>query len=115
MNPNSESVVAQRSLVALVDGATAAVHVKIYAPRPEGENWACIYEIGWPSATRRVQANGLDSVQALLLAMQMIGAELYARRPSGVSDLYWLEAGDGVGFPLPPSLRGQALGEDRQL
>jgi hypothetical protein len=40
--------------------------------------WICRYEIDWPSEKRSYFAGGVDSSQALILALQMIGAELYA-------------------------------------
>ncbi len=115
MNSNPRTAIAQRVLKFGASGASGIVPVTIYLPRASGNDWCCAYEIGWPTGTRQGQAFGVDSVQALLLAMQTIGAELYATRPSGIDDLQWLEKGGGFGFPLSPAVRDMAVGEDRLM
>ena len=72
--------------------------VRLFAPRAEGDDWFCAYEIEWPGAPRVGKIGGVDSVQALLLAMQAVAADLYAGRPAGVSDVYWLEPGRASDF-----------------
>ena len=115
MNSVHETPIARTTLTIEVDGKQQVVPVTIYLPQAVGEDWRCAYEIGWPSGPRRAAANGVDSVQALLLAMQMIGAELYAACPPGAGYLAWLAEDDGFGFPLPPSMRDLAIGEDRLI
>ena len=110
-------IVAQRTLKARNGHRPIDVTVRIYMPQPHssGVDWECTYEIEWPRAVRRNHVGGADSVQALFLALQFVGAELYAGRPSDLSDLTWFEPGAGFGFPLPPSLRDLAVGEDKLL
>lgn len=74
-----------------------------------------MYEIEWPASIRRNAALGVDSMQALLLAMQMAGAELYAARPPRIQTLDWLADDGSLGFLLPPSLRGLAQGDDKLI
>ena len=107
--------IAQRILTVGTGGAPQVVSVTLYQPRASGSDWRCAYEIGWPSKLRRGEAHGVDSVQALLLAMQTIGAELYSARPVDANDLQWLEKGGGFGFPLSPALRDLAVGDDRLI
>lgn len=107
--------IAQRSLTVDAGGSPQVVPVTIYLPRASGDDWCCAYEIGWPSKPRRYEAYGVDSVQAILLAMQMIGAELYFARPAGVQELKWLEKNGGFGFPLASSIRDLAVGDDRSI
>lgn len=110
-------IIARRTLAAAIEGERFDVAVDIFEPQPdaEGANWLCEYEVGWPATPLRNTAYGVDSVQALHLALQMIGAEPYAGRPAALKDLVWLEPGQGFGFPLPPSLRDLAIGEDKRL
>ena len=108
---------AKRTLTAVVAKRTVNVEVRIYHPQPQssGVDWECRYEIEWPGALHRNLVGGVDSVQAIFLAIQFIGAELYAGRPAALENLTWLEPGDGFGFLLPFNLRDLAIGEDKQL
>jgi hypothetical protein len=54
------------------------VPVRLFQPENDEGMWICRYEIDWPSEKRSYFAGGVDSSQALILALQMIGAELYA-------------------------------------
>jgi hypothetical protein len=58
-----------------------------------------------------MQAFGKDSVQAILLALQMIGADIYAYHKSG--RLMFEAPGQGYGVPVPESLRDWLVGNDR--
>ena len=53
------------------------VPVRVFAPERDEAAWSCRYEIGWPSAPKTRAISGFDSMQALILALQAIGAELY--------------------------------------
>jgi hypothetical protein len=59
------------------DRSRVEVPINIFAPRAEDGAWSCRYEIGWPEGQEARDAWGIDSVQALLLALQMIGADLH--------------------------------------
>jgi hypothetical protein len=110
------SPIAQRILSAHDRGShRVVVPVTIYQPRAAGDDWRCAYEIAWPGLPRRGAVFGVDSVQALLLAMQTIGALLYTARPPGMEDLQWLEKDGGFGFPLAPAVRDLAIGDDRLI
>ena len=50
-----------------------------------------------------MQAWGIDSVQAILLALQMIGADIYTSSYHKSGHLMFEEAGQGYGFPVPES------------
>lgn len=115
MMSDSCTIIARRDLVCIIDGAPRKFTAALLAPQSDDDNWTCAYEIDWPDAPRRNIVSGLDAIQSLLLALQSIGAELCAARPANVSDVYWLESGSGVGFPLPPSLRPMAVGEDKLI
>ncbi len=54
----------------------------IYEPQPDQADWRCEYEIAWPTSARRSYAMGVDSFQALQLAMFKISTDV------GVSDAF---------------------------
>jgi hypothetical protein len=53
------------------------VPCRFFKPRSDGDDFRCDYEIVWPDGqARRFYAMGVDSVQALLLAMSNAHADL---------------------------------------
>ena len=110
-------LVATRTLEGIFDAVRVSVEAKIFLPTqtlPHGD-WECRIDIAWPSGVRQVNVGGVDAAQVLILALQMIGMDLYLRRPENCTSLIWLGADEGLGFPLPPNLRDLARGEDRLL
>jgi hypothetical protein len=77
--------------------------------------WTCRYEIDWPGHTRSHFAGGADSFQALILALQMIGAEIYASAYHEAGSLKWFERWRGYGFPVGYNLRDLLIGDDANL
>lgn len=78
------SVVCERTYHTRRDGEVHPVPVRwrIPVPDPRGD-WSCEYEIEWPQREVRIaRAYGVDSVQALYLALQNVAAELYTARPA---------------------------------
>ncbi|MFA4950960.1 hypothetical protein [Brevundimonas sp.] len=78
------SVVCERTYHTHRDGEVHPVPVRwrIPVPDPRG-GWSCEYEIEWPQREVRIaRAYGVDSVQALYLALQNVAAELYTARPA---------------------------------
>lgn len=61
-----------------------------------------------------MNAFGVDSVQAILLAFQMIGAEVYTSGHHKSGRLMFDEPGQGYGFPVADSLRHLLIGNDRK-
>ncbi len=61
-----------------------------------------------------MEAWGIDSVQAILLAFQMIGADLYTSSYHKSGQLIFQEPGQGYGFPVPENLRDLLIGNDRK-
>ena len=91
------------------------VPISIEAPSGSGRDWHCSYEIGWPSGAHRKQAGGVDAVQAVCLALQRIGTDLYTSNEHLEGRLRWEKAGDGYGFPVPKNLRGVLVGLDKEF
>lgn len=89
------------------------VAVRIYLPAQESERaWSCRYEIDWPHGRWEHAAWGVDSVQALHLALQMIGSHLYASEHHRSGQLSFEGSGRGYGFPVAKSLRDDLIGDD---
>ncbi len=63
-------------------GEAKTFRVAWMQPFPWKNAWSCEYVIEWPGRLRRSRrAVGVDSVQALLLAMKSASAELYDADP----------------------------------
>jgi hypothetical protein len=90
------------------------VVVTVYAPVEREHDWSCRYTIDWPDAPRQFFGYGVDSVQAFMLAMGMIGAELYTSEAHKNGQLRWFEPGDGYGFPVSFRLRDLLVGFDAE-
>lgn len=110
-----DPVIARRVLLGRTEQGDQVIAVSLFAPAADGENWSCAYEVDWPEAPRRNAALGVDSMQALVLALQMLGAELHAGRPVQIQSLEWLGTDGSLGLPLPPSLRAEARGDDKLI
>lgn len=106
-------IIATRVLKLREPDADIDVQIRIFAPeRLHDGSWNCRYEIGWPDQTRTVNSGGVDSVQSLLLAMQMIGSEIYATNFHKAGKLFLDRPGSGYGFPVAVSLRDLLVGDD---
>lgn len=89
------------------------VIVRLFMPEDDGDAWKCAYEIGWPGKPRIYHAVGQDAVQALLLAMQQVGIELYTSAQHNAGTLVLDVPGQGYGFPVPPNMRDLLIGDDQ--
>ncbi len=106
-------IIAERFLkLRLPSGDITPVPVKIFLPRPEGSSWACRWEIHWPDRLRTSDIYGYDSAQALLHAMQAIGADLYASDAHKSGLMFWTDTDSGYGFPVPHIIRDVLAGDD---
>jgi hypothetical protein len=89
-----------------------AIPIRIYAPQQKDEAWSCNYQIDWPEGTQTMSSWGIDSVQALILALQMIGADIYTSSYHKSGNLMFEAPGRGYGFPVAKSLRDLLVGDD---
>lgn len=108
-------IIATRLLVLRDKGRTIDIPVRIQAPEKAKVDWICRFEIGWPEGQVERWGTGVDAVQALLFALQMIGAELYASSEHTSGHLEWLEPGRGYGFPVPENIRDLLIGDDKRF
>lgn len=69
-------------------------------PVPYGRDFRCDYRITFPTRERRACSYGVDSVQALLLAMQRAHIDLLVSPERREQPLFWLNM-EELGLPLP--------------
>ncbi len=91
------------------------VPVRIFSPYLDGGSWFCKWEIQWPDRLFSIDAGGVDAVQALLHAMQMVGAALYCSEEHKSGHLSWTEGHKGYGFPVTNSIRDLLEGDDAEF
>ena len=102
-----ERVLKLKAVAAFID-----VPVIIAEPRREAKSWTCRWEIRWPDRVRSNSAGGIDALQAMLHAMQMVGIELYTSEEHRAGLLKWTDIGEGYGFPLTGGCRDLLEGDD---
>ena len=89
------------------------IAIKIHQPVWRETVWSCRYEIDWPEGARVFEAIGFDALQALVLALQMIGAEIYSSEYHREGRLRAYDGDEGYGFPVAASLRDLLVGVDK--
>jgi len=91
----------------------AAIRIDIHEPGKQEKVWSCRYDIDWPEGKRTFQAVGFDALQSLVLALQMIGAEIYSSAYHLEGRLRAYDGEKGYGFPVSASLRDLLVGADK--
>lgn len=94
-------------------GKRLEIPIRVSWPVDEGSAWSCRWEIQWPGQTRSNAARGVDAIEALIHALQMIGAELYCSEMHKSGRLSWTEGWVGYGFPVSPIIRDLLVGDDK--
>lgn len=89
------------------------IQVSIETPTGSGREWTCAYSISWPSGTRTKMAHGVDAIQALHLALLLVGTDLYSSNEHVDGRLRWEKPMGGYGFPVPKNLRWLLVGMDK--
>jgi hypothetical protein len=106
-------IVATRVLKLRRGPSEIPVPVRIFAPEQREVDWACRFEIGWPDEPFELEAMGVDAVQAIELALRMIGACIYTSDHHASGNLMWDAPGKGYGFPVTNSIRDLLVGDDK--
>ena len=104
-----------RTLMVQAKDNSQRVDVQIFPPKAGKSSWECAWQIKWPDRTRANSAHGVDSAQALLHAMQMVGSELYTSEEHRSGHLTWKEGYSGYGFPVPARIRDLLLRDDARF
>ena len=109
-------VIASRSLQLLRNHSATEIPIRIYLPEQESATaWSCRYEIDWPHGEWKHAAWGVDSVQAILIALQLIGSEIHASEYHRSGQLMLDEPGRGYGFPVTNGIRDMLIGDDAKF
>jgi hypothetical protein len=96
-----DTPIARRKFTINVD-PQRRLEVLIYAPIQDGPDYRCNYEIReGDQLVRQSSAFGIDSLQALILAMQKVGADLVHSEYVKSGKLFWNDQNDDLGL-LPP-------------
>jgi hypothetical protein len=105
-------IIVSHQIFLKTDGGEIVIGIEVHKPEPGDRCWTCRYEINWPEGRAARNAFGLDALQSLILALQMIGAEIYASAYHQKDRLHAYEKEQGYGFPIPSSLRDMLIGAD---
>jgi hypothetical protein len=105
-------IIATRHLVLRDKDRDIEIPVRIHAPERSEVGWICRFEIEWPEGRVERWGSGNDAMQALLIAMQMIGTQIYTSHHHEAGRLEWLSPGLGYGFPVPNNVRDLLVGDD---
>jgi hypothetical protein len=79
-------------------GSDASVTAQVLVPYRDGDDYKCIYRIAWPDKIFEGYVFGVDSLQAVILAVQHMSADLQASSFAQDGKLYWLEPNNGLGL-----------------
>jgi hypothetical protein len=104
-------IITHRVMLKIASGEIA-IDIRLYMPARQGADWGCLYEIDWPEGTKSKVARGFDALQALMIAVQMIGADLYTSTYHASGRLRALGGEEGYGFPVPKPIRHLLVGQD---
>jgi hypothetical protein len=108
-------IIATRLLTLRDDEAEREIPIHIHAPEKAEIDWICRFEIGWPDGKVERWGGGVDHVQALFSALEMIGALLYTSDQHRSGALMWLSPTCGYGFPVPQGIRDLLAGDDKKF
>lgn len=108
-------IIAERVLSVSEADMKRRVVVRLFAPIQQTGDWACRYEIDWPEGRWTGSVAGIDAVQALHLALQKVGLDLYLSSHHQARRLSWDEPGRGYGFPVPKNARDLLVGDDERF
>jgi hypothetical protein len=106
-------VIGTRVLTIRGPEADIPVPIRLFAPEYDDGHWICRYTIDWPEQPQENFGAGVDALQALHLALQRIGIDLYFSPTHKAGTLMWEKPGDGYSFPLPKNGRDLLIGADK--
>jgi len=92
------------------DGSSATVKVEVFAPAKEatpegGERYGCAFNISGLASPIEMKGYGVDSMQALKIALEFIATRLCLCREAREGRLTFEGEGGPFGFPLPEEMR----------
>ncbi|WP_121632181.1 DUF6968 family protein [Tropicibacter alexandrii] len=84
-----------------------AMPCRFFKPEPDRGDFLCRYEVDWPDTPWTGVGNGVDTVQALLLAMQAAHIQMIVRRDETGARLL-LDGEENLAMPLAETVRDLA-------
>jgi uncharacterized protein DUF6968 len=105
-------IIATRTLQLRSEPRDIDIPIRIFAPEETGNRWICRFEISWPEGKAERWGSGVDAIDALFSALQMIGIEVYGSVYHQSGRLVWLAEGAGYGFPVTNNIRDLLVGLD---
>ena len=96
-------IIAERELE-IEDNRIVRVVIGKPQPYPGGHNYYCPFQIKGIGKEKVISAGGVDSVQALLMALQGISANLYTSAQARNGTLTWLGRRN-YGLPVTPAIK----------
>lgn len=88
------------------------VDIRVFKPFLKDGTWYCRYEIDWPEGQRAMDIGGMDALQSLMGALQIVGVEIYRTSYHKEGRLRAYEKELGYGFPIVSNCRDQLIGND---
>jgi hypothetical protein len=107
-------IIATRVLTLRRPTGDIEIPIRIFAPEQQTIDCVCRFEVDWPDGKWAMAAEGVDEVQALELALRIIGAQIYSSDYHASGQLMWLEPGKGYGFPVTNGIRDLLIGDDKR-
>lgn len=94
--PLEEGVACERTYQIVISGAPQPLYCRWFVPEPWGSSWLCRITITMADGhVRNLKTGGVDSTQAMFLALQRVTAELL----DGDIPAYWFDEDDDLGLP----------------
>ena len=84
------------------------------SPKYATVDWACRFEIDWPDETVELDAMGVDAVQALELALRMIGAFIYSSDHHAAAIWCGRHPEKATDFQSANNIRDLLVGDDKK-
>jgi len=97
------------------EGPPVAIPIRLHQPAIDDEFgcWGCRFEIDWPHGRKNMSGYGQNALQALTLALQLIGTHIYLSDYHEDGLLFASEQEEGYGFTVPANLRDLLVGGDK--
>tara|TARA_R100000365_G_C2739530_1_gene68328 strand:+ start:740 stop:1087 length:348 start_codon:yes stop_codon:yes gene_type:complete len=108
-------IIAARTMHITAGSGEVDAEVRLFQPETDEHLFICRYEIDWPEGTLRSQAQGNDMIEALHLALQKLGTEMYLSRYHHDGTLHWMSGWVGYNFPIPKNGRDLLIGDDQRF
>lgn len=108
-------IIAKRTMYIADRSGQLSVEIRLFQPQADDHVFICRYEIDWPEGQVSSQAQGNDMVEALHLALQKLGTEMYLSRYHHEGTLSWMPGWTGYNLPIPKNGRDLLVGDDQRF